>query len=192
MFTLTDAAREKVAALLAARDEPGLALRIAVTGRRFGRFVYDLAFVGPSGRQESDLLVQEEPFAVYVDQASAAKLEGARLDYVSNELASGFAVENPNSVWDDPTAAAVQRLIDEEINPMLWQHGGMLSLVDVRDGIAYVEFGGGCLGCSMVDSTLRDGVEAQIKEAFPEILAVVDTSDHGRFAGGGISPFAEE
>ncbi len=192
MFTLTDAAREKVASLLAAKNEPELALRVAITGRRFGRFVYDLAFVGPAGRSESDQMVQEKPFAVYVDGASAEKLEGARLDYVVTDQASGFTVENPNSVWDDPTAAGVQRLIDEQINPMLWQHGGLLSLVDVRDGIAYVEFGGGCLGCSMVDSTLRDGVEAQIKEAFPEILAVVDTSDHRRSGACALSPFDEE
>lgn len=178
MFTLTDAARDRVASMLAARNDPDLALRVAITGRRFGRFAYDLAFVSPAERSADDVLVQEQPFAVYVDSASAAKLEGARLDYVTTDQMSGFAIENPNPVWDDPLAQAIQKLIDDEINPQLWMHGGLVSLVEVRDGIAYVEFGGGCRGCGLVDQTLSQGVEARIKEAFPEIEAVIDVTDH--------------
>jgi Fe/S biogenesis protein NfuA len=48
----------------------------------------------------------------------------------------------------------------------------------VRDGTAYVLFGGGCQGCGLVDVTLKQGVEVIIREAVPEITAVVDTTDH--------------
>jgi Fe/S biogenesis protein NfuA len=48
----------------------------------------------------------------------------------------------------------------------------------VRDNKVYVRFGGGCQGCGMADVTLKQGIEAMIKEEIPEITAVLDTTDH--------------
>jgi Fe/S biogenesis protein NfuA len=41
-----------------------------------------------------------------------------------------------------------------------------------------VEFGGGCQGCGQADVTLREGVVATLRAAFPEIAEVVDATDH--------------
>ena len=38
--------------------------------------------------------------------------------------------------------------------------------------------GGGCQGCAVSAITLREGIEAAIKSAVPEITEVVDTTDH--------------
>jgi Fe/S biogenesis protein NfuA len=54
----------------------------------------------------------------------------------------------------------------------------MVTLVDVRDGTAYMRFGGGCQGCAAVDVTLKQGVEQAVREAVPEIGAIVDVTDH--------------
>ncbi len=35
-----------------------------------------------------------------------------------------------------------------------------------------------CQGCSSVKLTLKDGVEKQLKELYPEITAVLDVTDH--------------
>ena len=43
---------------------------------------------------------------------------------------------------------------------------------------AYLRLEGGCQGCAMADLTLRQGVEVMIKERVPEIVAVVDVTDH--------------
>jgi Fe/S biogenesis protein NfuA len=101
------------------------------------------------------------------------------VDYIDNGLhGSGFKIDNPNPVWTDPLALRVQELIDERINPGVGAHGGHVELLDIKDNTVYVRLGGGCQGCGMVDVTLRQGIEALIREEIPEILQVVDTTDH--------------
>jgi Fe/S biogenesis protein NfuA len=55
-----------------------------------------------------------------------------------------------------------------------------VSLIEVtEDGIALLQFGGGCNGCSMVDVTLKDGIEKQMLEQFAgEITQVKDATEH--------------
>ena len=48
----------------------------------------------------------------------------------------------------------------------------------MKDDVAYVQLGGGCVGCGMADVTLKQGIEVMIKEAVPSITAVVDQTDH--------------
>ena len=64
--------------------------------------------------------------------------------------------------------------------PSLAAHGGHLDLLEVREGKAFVHFGGGCQGCGMADVTLKQGVEKLIKETIPEITAVIDSTDHAQ------------
>ena len=71
-----------------------------------------------------------------------------------------------------------QQIIDDKINPSVASHGGFVSLIDVKDNVAYVQFGGGCQGCGMIDVTLKQGVEVLIKEAVPEIEQIRDITDH--------------
>jgi Fe/S biogenesis protein NfuA len=81
-------------------------------------------------------------------------------------------------VWRDELAMLVQQVIDTQINPGVASHGGFVELLNVEDGIAYVQLGGGCQGCGMADVTLKQGIEALIKEAVPAITAVRDSTDH--------------
>ena len=49
------------------------------------------------------------------------------------------------------------------------------------DGIAIVAFGGGCNGCSMVDVTLKEGIEKELLNQFVgELTAVRDATEHDR------------
>lgn len=82
---------------------------------------------------------------------------------------------------DDPKEVkmeAMRNLLDFEINPMVAAHGGNFSLIDVDGNKVYVELGGGCQGCGMVDVTLRQGVEKRMREVFPDMEALIDTTDH--------------
>ena len=123
--------------------------------------------------------------------------DGVTVDFVTRLQESGFKFENPNSAWSSPTAAEVQRVIDEKINPQIASHGGFVTLLDVQDDTAYVSMGGGCQGCGMASVTLKQGVEVMIKQQFPQIESVVDTTDHAGgenpyyqpAKGGGTSPF---
>jgi Fe-S cluster biogenesis protein NfuA/rhodanese-related sulfurtransferase len=89
---------------------------------------------------------------------------------------------------DDPKEVqmeVIQNLLEFEINPKVASHGGFFTLIDVADNNVYVELGGGCQGCGMVDVTLRQGVEQRMREVFPDMVALIDNTDHA----GGDDPY---
>ena len=185
MITFTDVARGKVLELLAGEGRQGSALRFSISGRMGGVFLYRLAFMKPEEREPGDVVADAGGFQVVVDARSAPHLAGTAVDYVEAPSQSGFKIDNPNPLWSDPLATAVQRLIDDEINPALASHGGFVHLLELRAGVAYVELGGGCQGCGMAHVTLKRGIEARIREALPEVTSVVDSTDHS----GGANPY---
>jgi Fe/S biogenesis protein NfuA len=179
MLTFTDTAIQKIVAIMEAQGRLGDGLRLAIAGRSAGSFRYSLGLVEEGDEDADDVVVDSGQFKVFIDPQSAPLLEGASIDYVDNGMhGSGFKIDNPNPVWTDPTAIRVQELIDSRINPGVASHGGHVELLDVQDGTVYVRLGGGCQGCGMVDVTLRQGIEALIREEIPEIQQVVDTTDH--------------
>ena len=62
----------------------------------------------------------------------------------------------------------------EEIRPYLLTDGGNISLISVEDDIVKVQFEGACIGCSVNQMTLKNGVEATIKKYAPQIKEVID------------------
>ncbi len=72
----------------------------------------------------------------------------------------------------------VRQLLDTSINPAVAAHGGMVSLIDVKDNIVYIQMGGGCQGCGAADITLKAGIERMIREEIPEVVEVLDATDH--------------
>jgi Fe/S biogenesis protein NfuA len=178
MFTISEDANKEILKLLEQESEKGLALRITIAGRGPHGFMYELEFVPESDKRDDDVVTQAQGFKILIDAESAPNLDGAKLLYSRPLQGGSFRIENPNPLWRDPIAQKVAKVLDEQINPGVGMHGGFVSLVDVKDGIAYVAFGGGCHGCGMVDVTLKQGVEAMILQAVPEIRAVMDTTDH--------------
>ncbi len=112
-------------------------------------------------------------FKAMVDEKSAPFLEEASIDLVADQLGSQLTLKAPNAkmrkVSDDaPLTERLEYMIQAEINPQLASHGGHIMLVEITDdGVAVLQFGGGCNGCSMVDVTLKDGIETQLLERFP-------------------------
>jgi Fe/S biogenesis protein NfuA len=198
LVTVTETARAKILELMKNEGREGLVLRMAVAGRGPGGFQYKLSFAPASERAAGDPMFDAGGFNVVVDAASAGSLEGTTIDYVESSHGAGFKIDNPNPLWTDPMAQAVQKVLDDEINPAVASHGGHVALLDVKDAVAYIALGGGCQGCGMVDVTLKQGIEVRIREAVPAIREIVDTTDHagGRnpyyqpSKGGGRSPYA--
>lgn len=196
MLTITEAATKKILTLMEAEEQKDLALRVAIKGRGPGGFRYELQFVGQDEKGGEDTVIEAGGFQVVVDPESVPNLQGSTIDFVDGIYESGFKIDNPNPIWTDPKAQAVQEVIDTRINPGVSMHGGHVTLLEVKDDIAYVALGGGCQGCGMVDVTLKHGIEAMIKETVPDIREVIDTTDHaaGRNpyfqpSKGGQSPF---
>ncbi|MDA8728893.1 NifU family protein [Flavicella sp.] len=69
----------------------------------------------------------------------------------------------------------VQKALDE-IRPFLLADGGDISLVSIEENVVKVKLEGACVGCSINQMTLRNGVEASIKKHAPQIEKVIDLS----------------
>jgi Fe/S biogenesis protein NfuA len=179
MLTITDTARQQIVSIMETQGRQGDGLRVGIVGRSSAGFRYTMNLVEEGQESPEDVVVDSGTFKVFVDPQSAPHLQGVTVDYIDNGLhGSGFKIDNPNPVWTDPLALRVQELIDERINPGVGAHGGHVELLDIKDNAVYVRLGGGCQGCGMVDVTLRQGIEALIREEIPEIQQVIDTTDH--------------
>jgi Fe/S biogenesis protein NfuA len=179
ILSFDEAAERKLREMREAGRFDGSALRVNVV-EEGASFHYQIEVVEREARAEGDEIVHCDGIPFYVDATSAPRLRGATLQYVDEMSGGGFRFENPNrpALLENPLAARVQRVLDEEINPGVAAHGGRVSLVDVRDARVFIRFGGGCQGCGMVDVTLKDGVVAALRKEVPEIAEVVDSTDH--------------
>jgi Fe-S cluster biogenesis protein NfuA len=70
-------------------------------------------------------------------------------------------------------AARIQRLLDEEVRPRVAMDGGDVVFAGLRDGIVEVYLHGSCSGCPSSTATLKHGIEARLKQEFPEVEGVV-------------------
>ena len=185
LLTVTPDARTKIDGVRTFNDFPDAVLRLRVVAKEGPRFRYEIALEDPRDRGTDDLAIDADGLTVVVDPQSASDLVGATVDLDPEITGGALRIDNPNEGWQDPLARAVQDVLDRQINPGVGSHGGIVTLVDVRDGTAYMQFGGGCQGCAAVDVTLKQGVETAIRSAVPSIQAIVDVTDHDA----GVNPY---
>ena len=71
-----------------------------------------------------------------------------------------------------------EKILDviEKLRPFLVGDGGDIEFVEYKDNVVYVRLLGACAGCSLIDYTLKDGVECAIKEEVPSVKEVVNIS----------------
>lgn len=69
-----------------------------------------------------------------------------------------------------------QRIIDiiDKLRPFLINDGGNIEFIKYEDDIVYIKMSGACSNCSMLDFTLKEGIEAAIKEEVPSVIEVVN------------------
>ncbi len=183
MLTFTDAARDRVVALLQDFGSDG-ALRVALLdGSSPLAPEFELDLVESSDHEGDDVAFDAGGFPVFVDAASAPRLEGAVVDFSGGTFE--IALPPGAAIAGGELAARVAEAIERRVNPGIAAHGGHITLVGVRDNVAYVRMSGGCQGCGLAAVTLRQGVERMVRAAVPEIEAVRDVTDHEH----GANPF---
>ena len=64
------------------------------------------------------------------------------------------------------------KTVIHKLIPYLQRDGGDIEFVEFKDGIVYVKMLGACAGCTMLDETLKDGVEQILLEEVPGVLEV--------------------
>jgi len=79
---------------------------------------------------------------------------------------------------DTEILEAVEKVMEEEISPALASHGGGATITTVKDAKVYVELQGGCRGCMGARMTMKNGIERLFKERVPEVVKVIDATDH--------------
>ena len=178
--TFTEAAAEKLSEVIGSHPNPVAGLRLQILGRAEGEFQHVLSLVEDGAQIDEDLVVEsEDGIRLYVERRSARYLDGVEINYANKGPdRSGLEFTNPNPLWLNEVEARVQQLFDEQINPAIAAHGGVVNLLGVEGAIAYVEFGGGCQGCGMANVTLKQGIEVAVREQIPEIEQVLDSTDH--------------
>lgn len=62
----------------------------------------------------------------------------------------------------------------EKLRPFLVTDGGDIEFVKYENNIVYIKLLGACAGCSLIDYTLKDGIESAIKEEVPSVKEVVN------------------
>ncbi len=180
-ITVTDAAKEEIVTLMEKQESSITGVRVTADATSPLRANYRLAFLSEGQESEKDTIVPFEGFNIYVDPDSVNFVQDITLDFVDGLMGRGFKIDNPHKVpphLKGTIAEKIQTIIDDQINPSIAAHGGQVALMDIQDNKVYLQFGGGCQGCGMVDVTLKQGVEVMIKEAVPEIEAVLDITEH--------------
>ena len=71
----------------------------------------------------------------------------------------------------------IQQTINEQIRPALRAHGGNIELIDIEGNKVIVAFRGMCAQCKLAEFTMRDVVEAKLKEYVSEELFVEEDTD---------------
>jgi len=62
--------------------------------------------------------------------------------------------------------------IIDRIRPFIVSDGGNIEFVKYEDNIVYIDLTGACKDCSMIDITLKDGIEEIIINEIPEVKEV--------------------
>lgn len=64
--------------------------------------------------------------------------------------------------------------IIEHLRPFLLNDGGDVEFVKYENNIVYIKMFGACANCYMLDSTIKEGIEAAIKSEVPNVLEVIN------------------
>jgi Fe/S biogenesis protein NfuA len=202
VLTISSEARATVMEVLGNEPEAdALALWLEVSGENNGAYAYDMYFQALADAGVGDVVQHDDDLPVVVPSTSVDRLQGATLDFVTDDSGEGgLVIVNPNTPpaptlqgmgsevdLSDPLAQSVVSVLEEQVNPSIAAHGGRADLVAVKDASVYLRLSGGCQGCGMAKATLSQGIEVILREAIPEIVNIVDVTDHAD----GTNPYYE-
>lgn len=185
-ITISDIAQSHFVKLLEQQPE-GTNIRVFVVNPGSQNAECGVSYCPQNAVETTDTKIEFAGFTALIDELSLPFLHEAEIDFLTDKMGSQLTLKAPNAklrkVADDaPLFERVEYVIQTQVNPQLADHGGHINLIEITDdNIAVIQFGGGCNGCSMVDVTLKDGIEKQlIAEFMEELNGVRDITDHAR------------
>ena len=94
-IVFTDAAARKVQELVLEEGNPGLKLRVYISGGGCSGFQYGFSF--DEEQAEDDIAVTNDGVTLLVDPMSFQYLMGAEVDYSESLAGAQFVIRNPNA-----------------------------------------------------------------------------------------------
>ena len=94
-LALTERAAKRINELVAAEAQPGLMLRVAVSGGGCSGFQY--GFTLDDAVNAEDKVIEKAGAKIVIDQMSLDMLAGSEIDFVEELVGSSFAIRNPNA-----------------------------------------------------------------------------------------------
>ncbi|NWG46314.1 MAG: iron-sulfur cluster assembly accessory protein [Alphaproteobacteria bacterium] len=94
VITLSDAAAERVKAIMAASGGDIVGLRVGVKNGGCAGMEYTMEYA--RGRERLDEVVEDKGVTIFVDAKAVLFLLGTVMDYRTDKLKSGFVFDNPN------------------------------------------------------------------------------------------------
>ena len=182
---VTDKALQKILKILEDQDVSVKGLRITAESISPLKVDYRIQLVDDDSVHDDDEInsfsYKDKKLDVYVDADSQSLAKDVEVDFVDTLAGEGFKINAPSHIpdhMDKDVVTAIETLLKEKINPSIASHGGRVSLVDVKDNIMFVQMEGGCQGCAASAVTLRQGIEATVKNTIPQIEEIIDITDH--------------
>jgi iron-sulfur cluster assembly protein len=93
-LTVTEAAAERIKALLARRGKPSVGIRVGVRSRGCSGLTYTLEYADEKGK--FDEVVEDKGVTVLIDPKATMFILGTEMDFVEDKLQNGFTFRNPN------------------------------------------------------------------------------------------------
>jgi Fe/S biogenesis protein NfuA len=183
MFTISVEAEKYIANLFKEQDEElGLKIEVEKAGTPVANVTFN--FARPKELHKKYTKFPYKGFDAYISVSYLGYLKDSDVALKIDGTAKKLTITAPNAKGsapknDAPLKEKIEYTLYTEISPRLASHGGFAELVEItKKNEVVLNFGGGCQGCSSVAITLKDGIERELMGLYPEIVAILDVTDH--------------
>ncbi len=94
MIELTSEAKTQVKKLLTSRGKVSAGIKIGISTKGCSGLSYTLEFVDKVDKSDEKIITDD--FDIYIDSKAVLFLIGTKMDYIKDDLQSGFQFSNPN------------------------------------------------------------------------------------------------
>lgn len=156
-------------------DDPQKALRSPLATKLFGFPWASAVMIGPNfvtiTKQEwVEWSVLADPLASLIEEHIE---RGEPVLLPKADVSALGADGNSVSGDDSPVVQKIKHVINTEIRPAVAMDGGDIVFHKYENNVVYLYMQGACSGCPSSTMTLKQGIEARLKEAVPEVVEVV-------------------
>src|SRR5689334_23264760 len=94
VISISDAAVNRIQYLLGKRGKPSLGIKVGVRTRGCSGLSYTIEYADAA--EQFDEVIEKDGVKVLIDPKAVMFLIGSEMDYVEEQLKSGFVFKNPN------------------------------------------------------------------------------------------------